>query len=774
MKKLRRICSTIIALSLVLALVTVSAAAVSFSDMTDHWAKSDVEELAGKGIINGYSDGTFKPDAKMSAAEALLFCARVTNLDSSVKTKIAQAHEETLKGMLPEVMQSWAIPEMAICLETGIISVTELFAMCNSGAISQAITRENLSLYLVRAMQLEPLAKSLSTYTLPFADSSSISQSMQPYAYLLYTYGVVGGNEFNEFMPTSTVSRAEMAVMLKRALEFMENNGVVVELPNYTTNDWVGGTITSVSATSGGGLLLTLNSDFSGAKSVSLPADVKIYENNMITSSTALQAGKYVRVNLDSAGKAESVRIGGILTTYSGSVTSLSDGVLTIQSDGVSRMYTIDRFTEVQIGQKTGDSSLVDESAGYTTAACRVDSLGHLAGVQLLGGTRQEEGLIKSVTLSGNGAAVLQVTGFNGETQRYSVPSGAGVFVNGLTGTLSASYVGDYVSMRVSNDTINEVASVTVDTVTQYVQGSIKSVRTSSSPSTVTINDFATGKSATYDVASGAEITYNGSAVSLSKLESGYFATLRLYSGEAAMIQAYPGSSTVQGVISAITYGANTELDVTLTDGTTATYMVDLTNPPDIYRGNAQSTIDKLKTGDQVTITVRYNEVTRIEATPQSANMEGTITRITMEATGVTLELTLTDGSTASFLVTDGVSVSQDGSAVSLYSLKPGYKVALVVNNDQVVSIEVDKAAGSSTQLTGTVLYVNTSDRTVLLQWNDSGGMTNVTTIQASGATVLSVGGSSMSLNSLETGDTVQVYGGYNGLDFKATLIICL
>ena len=774
MKKLRRICSTIIALSLVLALVTVSAAAVSFSDMTDHWAKSDVEELAGKGIINGYSDGTFKPDAKMSAAEALLFCARVTNLDSSVKTKIAQAHEETLKGMLPEVMQSWAIPEMAICLETGIISVTELFAMCNSGAISQAITRENLSLYLVRAMQLEPLAKSLSTYTLPFADSSSISQSMQPYAYLLYTYGVVGGNEFNEFMPTSTVSRAEMAVMLKRALEFMENNGVVVELPNYTTNDWVGGTITSVSATSGGGLLLTLNSDFSGAKSVSLPADVKIYENNMITSSTALQAGKYVRVNLDSAGKAESVRIGGILTTYSGSVTSLSDGVLTIQSDGVSRMYTIDRFTEVQIGQKTGDSSLVDESAGYTTAACRVDSLGHLAGVQLLGGTRQEEGLIKSVTLSGNGAAVLQVTGFNGETQRYSVPSGAGVFVNGLTGTLSASYVGDYVSMRVSNDTINEVASVTVDTVTQYVQGSIKSVRTSSSPSTVTINDFATGKSATYDVASGAEITYNGSAVSLSKLESGYFATLRLYSGEAAMIQAYPGSSTVQGVISAITYGANTELDVTLTDGTTATYMVDLTNPPDIYRGNAQSTIDKLKTGDQVTITVRYNEVTRIEATPQSANMEGTITRITMEATGVTLELTLTDGSTASFLVTDGVSVSQDGSAVSLYSLKPGYKVALVVNNDQVVSIEVDKAAGSTTQLTGTVLYVNTSDRTVLLQWNDSGGMTNVTTIQASGATVLSVGGSSMSLNSLETGDTVQVYGGYNGLDFKATLIICL
>ena len=774
MKRLSRVCSMVMVLALVLALSGPQAAAVTFSDMTDHWARADVEELANKGIINGYSDGTFLPDAKMSAAEALLFCARVTSLDSRIQAQVAEKHQQSLSQMLPEVMRSWAIPEMAVCLETGIISSAELSSMCSAGAISQAITRENLSLYLVRAMQLEPMVKNLTTYTLPFADSNKIAPSMQPYVYLLYSYGVVGGNENNEFMPTSTVSRAEMAVMLKRALEFMADKQVEVELPAYTTNDWVGGVVVTAVPGSGGSTLLTFNSDFTGTSSISLPSDVRIYENNMITTSSALQAGKYVRVNLSFTGRPETVRIGGTLTTYSGTVTGLSDGVLTILADGISRQFTIDRFTQVQVGQTVGDNTLVDESAGYTSATCRVDSLGHLAGVQLLGGTRQEEGLIKSVTFSANGAAVLQVTRFNGETQRYTVPAGTGVLVNGLTGTLSSTYVGDYVTLRVSNDNTGEVSAVMVDTITQYIQGSIKSVRTSVSPSTITINDFATGKSATYNVASGAIITYNGDSIGLSRLENGYFVTLRLYANEAAMIQAYPGSSTVQGVITAINYGATTDLTVALNDGTTATYTVDLTNPPDIYRGNTQSTIDKLKAGDAVTLTVRYNQVTRIDATPQTANMEGTITRVTMEATGVTLEITLTDGSSVSYLITEGVSISQDGSALSMYALKPGYQVALVVNNDQVVSIEVDKASGSSTQITGTVLYVNTSDYTVLLQWNDSSGMTNVTTIQAIGASVLSVGGNNLSLSSLETGDTVQVYGGYDGLNFRASLIIRL
>lgn len=772
MKKLKRLLSVAAALALTLSLVVAPASAVSFSDLTGHWSRQDVEDLANRGIINGYSDGTFKPNAKMSAAEALLFCARAMGIDATVKAQVAQARYSELTALLPEVMRSWAIPEMALCLEAGIISHGELSAMCASGAISQAISRENLSLYLVRAMQLAPMAQSLNAYSLTFSDAASVSQSLRPYVYLLYTYGVVAGNDMNQFMPASTVSRAEMATMLKRALDFMRDKGVSVELPAYTANDWVGGTIAAASTGSGDVTTLTLTSEFSGARALSLPAGVPIYENNMLASRSALKVGQYARVNLNHLGVATSVRVSGALRTYAGSILSLSGGELTLTVEGTSKLFKLDRFTQVQVGNTAGDLSLVDEAAGYTAAVCRVDEMGHLAAVQLSGGVRQEQGIIKQVELGAGGAAIVYVAGFHGVTQRYSVPSGAGVYVNGLLGSLSSTHVGDYVILRVSNDNANEVLSVNVDTITPYVQGSLKSVRTSTTPNSIVVNDFATNRSETYSIASGCVITYNGEQVALSRLESGWFVTLRLSGSSVTTLEAYPGSTTTEGIITAIKYGATTALDVKLADDTIATYSVDLTSPPDIYRGDIRSTIDKLRTGDQVVLTVRYNEVSRIEATPQSANMSGTITRITMEATGVTLELSMDDGSAVSYLVTEGVSVIRDGQTLSLYDLKPGYKVALVVHSDQVVSIEVDKASGSKTQLIGTVLYVNAGDRTILLQWNDGGSTTRVANVRVSGATIMEANGAVVTLSRLETGDAVQVFGSYVGTDFVASLII--
>ncbi len=48
----------------------------SFSDMSGHWADKYVAVIAGKDIVNGYPDGTFKPDAKVSFPEALTMISR--------------------------------------------------------------------------------------------------------------------------------------------------------------------------------------------------------------------------------------------------------------------------------------------------------------------------------------------------------------------------------------------------------------------------------------------------------------------------------------------------------------------------------------------------------------------------------------------------------------------------------------------------------------------------------------------------------------------------
>jgi len=41
-----------------------------FTDISGHWAKDYIEDLAQRGIISGYADGTFRPDQPITRAEA--------------------------------------------------------------------------------------------------------------------------------------------------------------------------------------------------------------------------------------------------------------------------------------------------------------------------------------------------------------------------------------------------------------------------------------------------------------------------------------------------------------------------------------------------------------------------------------------------------------------------------------------------------------------------------------------------------------------------------
>ena len=65
-----------------------------FTDIASHWAKNEIGIAANKGWINGYSDGTFRPNQYITRAEAMTLVNRVLNrlpenssdlLDSMIK-----------------------------------------------------------------------------------------------------------------------------------------------------------------------------------------------------------------------------------------------------------------------------------------------------------------------------------------------------------------------------------------------------------------------------------------------------------------------------------------------------------------------------------------------------------------------------------------------------------------------------------------------------------------------------------------------------------------
>ena len=53
----------------------------SFNDIAGHWAADNINQLVGLGAINGYPDGSFKPDNNITRAEFTTILVRAFQLD---------------------------------------------------------------------------------------------------------------------------------------------------------------------------------------------------------------------------------------------------------------------------------------------------------------------------------------------------------------------------------------------------------------------------------------------------------------------------------------------------------------------------------------------------------------------------------------------------------------------------------------------------------------------------------------------------------------------
>lgn len=778
--KVKRLLSGLLALVMVLtATILPASAATTFPDIQNHWAKSYIEAMTAAGMFKGYEDGNFKPENQLTTAEALALCARTIGLDSSTTMDIATDYYDTVKTTLNNE-QTWFYQEFAICLATGILTTSDLKSLYQSGDLTDPIAKEDLAVYLVRAMQLGPMAERLTSYPLTFDDASSISADAKPSVYLLHVYGIVEGDEYNNFSPKLNVTRAVMATMLTRAIAYMQAHGTSPDLPEYTDYAFRQGVISSATETNGT-IHLSLNSDLTGAAigTVTLPANVKIYENNMETTSSALKNGRHARVCLDSTGTPFAVRVSGELETFTATVNGIDGNSVAVTVNGTGRLLTMDRFTQVQIGNKTtGDASIVDSGANYTTAVCKLDDQGRLVAIQFTGGTSTVEGILTSYTKASTNStsATIQLIGFDGVTRTYTIPSGATVTVDGLVDDLSSSLKDSYVILRLLDEDAS-VQSVSVDTKSNYVQGVIRSV--DSSDGTISITRLSNERIATYDVTSSAIITYDGETTRLRDLDKNDFVTILLNeSDDATMIQAYPSSTTTEGTISERTFGSGTDTTITFVvtqkDGTKVSFKVDLSDPPVVERDDEDSTVDKLRVGDEVEFTVRYGEVTRIEAVTQNVNLTGTVERIIQEKSGYTLEMLLSDGERVSYTVDSTVSVTQNNKEVALSSLKPGYKLGLAVNGDQVVAIEIQQAVNTGNKVSGTILYVDYAEDIIYLRaTTDTGGEEMVTVEVPSTAVILNAStGGTLTLRNLDTGSIIEVNGAYSGTIFQATVIL--
>ncbi|KXB72111.1 S-layer homology domain-containing protein [Peptoniphilus sp. DNF00840] len=83
----------------------------NFKDVKGHWASNAIEQLYGSKKIKGYSDGTFKPDQKLTRAEAVTVLNSVFGRNTKA-TSFANVNANSLKKFSDVPMSHWAYYEI--------------------------------------------------------------------------------------------------------------------------------------------------------------------------------------------------------------------------------------------------------------------------------------------------------------------------------------------------------------------------------------------------------------------------------------------------------------------------------------------------------------------------------------------------------------------------------------------------------------------------------------------------------------------------------------
>ena len=181
-----------------------------FSDVTeDKWYFSYVKNLASKGIVEGYPDGTFMPQKNVTRAEFIKLL--VVCMDYNISA---------MPSFDDVAQKDWYYTYVSTALRNGVITKEDYGTNLNPNAV---ITRAEAAKLLVRAAKLET-----GKYQTPYKDSED------EFVVALYTICLMQGEVDaatgdRHFKPETGITRAETSTVFSRLLEYNENPEKFVE-----------------------------------------------------------------------------------------------------------------------------------------------------------------------------------------------------------------------------------------------------------------------------------------------------------------------------------------------------------------------------------------------------------------------------------------------------------------------------------------------------------------------------------------------------------------
>ncbi len=169
-----------------------------FKDTINHWAKSKIDKLINLGVVNGYPDGTFKPDKPVTRAEFASMLVKALKLNNNS----SKYFDDTLNH--------WSRDNVAIAVSNGIISGCGE----NSFRPDAVITREEMAAMIVRTLKTTENNNEIS-----FSDNYMISSWASDDVRAAVGLGIMNGYPDNSFKPHNGATRAEAVAVIVNLME---------------------------------------------------------------------------------------------------------------------------------------------------------------------------------------------------------------------------------------------------------------------------------------------------------------------------------------------------------------------------------------------------------------------------------------------------------------------------------------------------------------------------------------------------------------------------
>ncbi|QNK60264.1 immunoglobulin-like domain-containing protein [Paenibacillus sp. PAMC21692] len=181
----------------------------NLSDIAGHWAENLIKKAVAQGIVLGFEDDTFRPNAIVTRAELSVMLSRALNLN------VTESGEGTLFADDAKI-PLWARGSIRALVELGLL---QGYSDGRFGAEDGA-SRVQVANLIVRALQLkvDPNAQP------EFADANQIPQWGRAHVAVGVQAGLFQGKGNNTFDPLAQTTRAEAVKFIMTMLEHSGND----------------------------------------------------------------------------------------------------------------------------------------------------------------------------------------------------------------------------------------------------------------------------------------------------------------------------------------------------------------------------------------------------------------------------------------------------------------------------------------------------------------------------------------------------------------------